>query len=222
MARLTWLDEGTHKYKLGVDMTTLYPRDVAKKTWATGVAWNGVTTVTESPSGGDENKYYANNELYLSMRGLEELGFSIEAYYSPEEFDECDGQASPAPGLKITQQTRKPFCFAYRKKIGNDTEGIDYDYEIHILYNATCSPTEESAETINESPEPGTMSWECSALPVPVPGYKPTARIKLIASETPEAALKKIEDALFGGEGSEPHVLMPAEIIQILNENASA
>ena len=225
MAKLVWDPIGEHLYKLGVDKVVLFPWDSTQKKWDKGVAWNGVTTITDSPSGADENKYYANNKQYLSIRGLEQFGFTIEAYQSPEEFDKCDGQAVLAPGFKITQQKREAFCLVYRKLIGNDTEGIKHDYEYHFLYNATCSPTEETAETVNESPEPGTMSWECSTTAVEVPGYEPTSRAIVIASGISSAALlKKLEDTIYGVdadpehsiEASDPTLLYPAEIQALL------
>lgn len=226
MGKLIWDPVGDHKYKIGEDMPVVFPWNPTNKTWADGVAWNGLTKVTESPSGADESKYYANNKLYLSIRGLEELGFTLEGYQSPEEFDVCDGQIEVAPGMKITAQKRIPFCFAYRRWIGNDTDGIHSDYEIHIIYNATCSPTEEDAETINESPEPGTMSWECSATPVDVPGYDATPRVIIKASNVTDATkLAAIEDALFGRDADAEHeitevtshILMPSDIMAILN-----
>lgn len=226
MARLTWDPVGDHDYRVGEEMPVVYPWDSTNKTWANGVAWDGLRQVTESPSGADENKYYANNKQYLSIRGLEEFGFSLEGYQSPEEFDQCDGQAEIATGVRITQQKRVPFCFAYKRWIGNDTEGVHHDYEIHIFYNATCSPTEETAETINESPEPATMSWECTTTPVEVPGYEPTSRCIIKASKITDATkLAEIEDNLFGRDADaeheisaiDPHVLYPAEIMAIIN-----
>lgn len=224
MALLKWDPVGEHKYRIGEDKPVLFPMDVATKTWAEGVAWNGLTSVTESPSGADESKYYANNKLYLSVRGLEEFGFTLEGYQSPPEFDQCDGQAEICKGVKISQQRRVPFCFAYRRWIGEQDGGMHDDYEIHIFYNATASPTEETAETINESPEPGTMSWECSTIPVEVPGYEPTSRCVIKASKVPEAKLKEIEEALWGRDADEtqsvteikPHVLYPADVKAIV------
>lgn len=217
MAKLTWLEDGKRKFKVGVDKTVLFVKDVENKTWKNGVAWHGVTSVNDGAGGADENKYFANNRCYATVRGMETLEPSIEAYYSPDEFDECDGCVEAAPGLKLTGQTRVPFSFAYRKWIGEDSEGTRSDYEIHILYNMTASPTEETADTINESVDLETMSWDCSATPIEVSGYEPTARMVIVASRCTAANLKALEDMLWGTDNDNSTLPLPDQVIALLN-----
>lgn len=214
MATLVWDKTGTRTYETGLDRGVLYVAD-DKGTFGTGVAWSGLSAVTESPSGADESAIYADNIKYLSLRSTEEFGATIEAYSSPEEFDVCDGQASLADGITIGQQKRKKFCFSYRTKKGTDTDD-DAGYIIHIIYNATAAPTEKAYNTINDSPEAITMSWEISTTPVEVSGYKPTAHIEIDSTKVDTTKLSKIEAALYGDADTEPKVLLPDEVVALI------
>lgn len=156
-AALTWDAVGEHLYETGVDQVALFVMN--GNTYGDGVAWNGVTAITESPSGADATDIYADNIKYLSLRSAENFGATIEAYQSPDEFDQCDGMATPTPGITIRQQTRKPFGLAYRTIVGNDTQSNDHGYQIHLIYNATAAPSEKAYQTVNESPEAITLSW---------------------------------------------------------------
>lgn len=214
MSELVWDKTGTRTYETGLDRGVLYVAD-DKGDFGTGVAWSGLSSVTESPSGADESAIYADNIKYLSLRSTEEFGATIEAYSSPEEFDVCDGQASLADGITIGQQKRKKFCFSYRTKKGTDTDD-DAGYIIHIIYNATAAPTEKAYNTINDSPEAITMSWEVSTIPVEVTGYKPTAHIEIDSTKVEAAKLAKIESALYGSTDAEPKVLLPDEVVALI------
>lgn len=187
MARLIWDAVGTRKYNTGVDRGVLWVGTVnsttGATTWADGVAFQGLRNVDANPDGADEQAFYADNIKYLSLRGVENFGGTIGCYYTPEEFDVCDGTASLATGVKIGQQVRKPFCFAYRTLVGNDTQGTDLGYEIHIVYNATVSPSSRSNSTVNESPEPLELSYDFTTNPIEVTGetYRPISHI-IVAS----------------------------------------
>lgn len=174
MARLIWGAVGTRKYNTGVDRGVLWTGTVdpttGATTWSTGVAFQGLRSVDANPDGADEQAFYADNMKYLSLRGVENFGGSIGCYYTPEEFDQCDGTASLVTGVKIGQQVRKPFCFSYRTLVGNDTQGTDLGYEIHIVYNATVSPSSRSNSTVNESPEPLELSYDFTTNPIEVVG----------------------------------------------------
>lgn len=217
--KLSWDDIGTHFYETGVDHGTLYPiTDTGS--YGKGVAWNGLTAVNETPSGGEASAVYADNIKYLNLMSVEELGATIEAYTYPDEFAECDGSAEVAEGVFIGQQTRKKFGFVYRTKIGND-ETDAKGYKLHILYGCMASPSEKSHSTVNDSPEATSMSWTVTTTPVAVAGYdKPTASIEIDSTKTDAAKLKAIEDALFGTEENEPKLLMPDEIITMCKASA--
>lgn len=242
MAALKWDKSGEHFYETGISKGVLYPRTGtgSSATWGIGVAWNGLISVTETPEGADEEAFYADNIKYLALRGVEDFGGSITAYQSPVEFDACDGTADlmvgaggTRTGITIGQQTRVPFCMAYTTQKGNDLEGNDYGEIIHIIYNATASPSEREYQTINDSPEPQELSWDFTTTPVPVTGYKNTAILKidstgpLFADATGRAKLKKIKDALFGtdgdgtegSKGTDPHVLLPDEVLALISGN---
>lgn len=227
--RLNWDKTGERFYETGVDMGTLYPMGANGK-YANGVPWNGLTNVTASPTGAEANPQYADNQKYLNLISAEDLEATIEAFTYPKEFEECDGSAEVAPGVLIGQQNRKLFGFAYRTMLGNDVEGTAYGYKIHVIYGATASPSEKANETINDSPEPLNFSWEITTTPVSVPGYKPTAIMEINSTRVPKAALAEIEDNLFGkdpsseggSDGIEAHLLMPEEIIAIVEKYADA
>lgn len=223
VAKLVFDAEGERKYSIGTKHGVLYkyaPNDSTTYAgsdpnhpateWASGygkgVVWNGLTGVSESPSGADETTFWADDMKYLSRRGNEEFGFTIKAYYSPEEFDECDGVASLAPGVKIRQQTRKRFAFSWETIIGNDTDGDDYARVIHIAYGATASPATKEDATINDSSDISDLSWECKTTPVNVnltidgKKFKPTAiiDIEITSSNASDAAVTWLEEALYG------------------------
>ena len=217
MAVLTWDQTGAKLYETGVQKGVLYPMDGA--VYGKGVAWNGLTAVNETPSGAESTKLYADDIKYLDIRSAEEFGATIEAYSSPEEFDACDGTAELAAGVNIGQQNRKGFGFCYRSTIGNDTEYNNYGYKLHIIYGLTASPSERSYSTVNDSPEAATLSWEVSSTPVNVAGFKPTSIITINSKKINPAALKEIEDTLYGAESVEPKILLPDEIKAICDKH---
>lgn len=222
MARLKWGEIGTKKYKVGVKNGVLYP--AVSGAYPKGVSWPGLTKVTESPSGAEPTSLYADDAKYLSLMSAEDFGCTIEGYYSPEEFDECDGTAEIAEGVRVSQQTRKPFGFCYRTGIGNDSEGAEYGYELHLVYGALASPSSKDNSTVNESPEVSPLSWEVKTTPVPVPNKKPTAHLIIDSTKIDAEKLAKLEDILYGkdgvdgAEGTDARLPLPAEIITILAE----
>lgn len=234
VGRLVWDKTGEHFYETGISKGVLYTGSVNPDsgivTWNTGVAWNGLISVSESPDGGDDEAFYADNIKYLSLRGVEDFGGSITCYQTPKEFDACDGTTSLATGLYVGQQTRTPFCLAYVTQIGNDVAGSDLGYEIHIVYNATASPSEREYQTINDSPEPNELSFDFTTTPIPVTGHKNTALVKIRSTdfntEQLKAKLTAIENALWGestttDQGSttfvsDPTLLTPDEIKAII------
>lgn len=224
MAALTWDAVGERLYETGVDHGVLY---VAKDTvtdattgagsYEVGVAWNGLTGVTENREGAEANAQYADNIKYLNLLSNEEFGGTIEAFTYPDAWEACDGSASPSTGFILGQQKRKAFCFAYRTKIGNDVDESDHGYKLHIVYNAKAQPAERSYETINDSPEPMTFSWEFTTTPIEVGtindvAYRPVAHVELDSTKVPAAKLTAIEALLFGGTNQDPVVLFPSEI----------
>ena len=217
MAVLTWDQTGEKLYETGVQKGVLYPMNGA--VYGDGVAWNGLTAVNETPSGAESTKLYADDIKYLDIRSAEEFGATIEAYSSPEEFDACDGTAELADGVNIGQQNRKGFGFCYRSTIGNDTEYNNYGYKLHIIYGLTASPSERSYSTVNDSPEAATLSWEVSSTPVNVAGFKPTSIVTINSKKINPAALKEIEDTLYGTESVEPKILLPDEIKAICDKH---
>lgn len=203
MAGLTWDKTGEHLYETGVRNGVLYVYDADTQKYGAGVAWNGLTAVTESPSGAEETALYADDIKYLALRSNEEFGFTIEAYTYPDEWMQCDGSVGltdNAKGVVIGQQKRKTFGFVYKTVLGNDVDGNDLGYKLHIIYGATASPSERSYATINDSPEAITFSWECTTLPVPCKGYKPVSLITIDSTKADPGALSVLEDVLFGNE----------------------
>lgn len=219
MAKLQWDETGKHFFETGVDHGVLYPMNVSAAgaaTYGKGVAWNGLTSVSESPDGAEESAIYADNIKYLSLRSVEEFNATIEAYTYPEEFAECDGSAELGEGVSIGQQSRKPFGFCYRTRKGNDLNP-ELGYVIHIIYGATASPTEKSYETINDSPDAITFSWEIKTTPVAVTGHKPTAHLEIDSTKISAENLAKIEAKLYGDSTTgEPTLLLPDEIVALL------
>lgn len=213
MARLEWDADSKRLYEVGVDRGVLYPRNSENGNYGAGVAWNGLTGVTESPSGAEPTDLYADNIKYLSMRSAETFGATIEAYTYPPEFEPCDGSASLADGVSIGQQDRVPFGLSYRTLVGNDAKGQGYGYKIHVIYGCTASPSEKPYQTVNDSPEAITFSWEVNATPVNVTGFKPTACVVIDSTKVAPEKLRKIEAALYGdATGDGPKLLMPDEI----------
>ena len=216
MAKLVWDAIGEHKYETGVDHVALYKPNAQKK-YVGGVAWNGVSSISESPSGADSNPIYADNIKYLNLRSAEEFGATIECYTYPPEFAECNGEAIVTSGVVIGQQTRKTFGLAYRSIVGNDLQGNDYAYKYHLIYGATASPSEKQYNTVNDSPEAGTFSFELTTTPIAVQGYKNTASITIDTSLfTDKTKLTALENKLFGTEQDDPELPTPAEVFDLL------
>lgn len=214
MAPLTWDEVGDRLYEVGVDHGVLYLPDAAG-VYNTGVAWNGLTTVTESPSGAESNPQYADNIKYLNLYSVEEFGATIEAFTYPEEFAECDGTAAPAPGVAVGQQTRKQFGLSYRSKVGNDIDGADFGYKLHLVYGCTAAPSEKAYATINDSPEAIAFSWEVSSIPVPVTDYKPTSLIVINSTVVDPADLAALEALLYGNGATEAALPTPDAVIAL-------
>lgn len=223
MAKIEWDEAGKHVYETGVSKGVLYVMSDTPGTYGKGVAWNGLSSVSESPTGAEVSAIYADNIKYLNLMSREEFEGSIEAYTYPDEFMACDGSASPedAKGFIIGQQDRKTFAFCYQTKIGNDLNP-EAGYKIHIIYGALASPSERSYETVNDSPEAMTFSWDITTTPVAVTGFKPTAHIELDSTKIAADKLAKIEAKLYGTDepSGEPTLLMPDEIIGMLKAAA--
>lgn len=215
MAKLVWDETGTRTFETGVDHGVLYPVNAGK--YGTGVAWNGLTSITESPSGAEPTNLYADNIKYLTLLSAEDFGGTINAYTYPVEFELCDGTAELGDGVTIAQQPRKVFGLAYRTKIGSDTQGQDFGYKLHLIYGALASPSEKTRDTINESPSAVEFSWTFTTTPVNVTGHSATAHLTIDSTKIDKDKLKKIEDALFGTEEEEPKILLPDEVVEILN-----
>ena len=212
--KITWDKSGERYYETGVKRGVLYVMD--KGAYGNGVAWNGLTAVTESPSGAEASPMYADDIKYLNLYSAEEFAATVEAYTYPDEFAECDGSAEIAPGVTIGQQKRKTFGMCYTTVLGNDTDGNDYGYKIHIIYGANAAPSEKAYATINDSPEAITFSWELSTTPVEVAGHKPTASLTIDSTKTTPEKMKAIEDILYGTESEEPRLPLPSEIAEVL------
>lgn len=215
MAAITWDETGKRYWETGVDHVVLYPYNSASSKYTPGVAWNGVTSITDSPSGADETALYADNIKYGSMRAAEDYGGTIEAYTFPDEWNDCDGRSQVAKGAFAGQQSRKMFGLSYRTKIGNDVSD-DAGYKLHLVYGATASPSEMSHETINDSPDAATMSWEYTTNPVAVTGFKPTAHLVIDSRKADPSKLKQLEDKLYGGTSTAAELPLPAEVITTL------
>ena len=220
MSKLNWDETGKRLYETGVDRGVLYP--LTAGAYSKGVAWNGLTKVTESPSGAEATAVYADNVKYLNMVSAEEFGATVEAYMYPDEFAECDGTAEIAKGVTIGQQNRKVFGMAYRTVLGNDTESNSHGYKIHLIYGALAAPSEKEYGTINDSPEGITFSWEVKTTPVSVKGFKPTATLVIDSTKTDPAKLAAIEKILYGtdaegsGTATEARLPLPDEIATLM------
>jgi hypothetical protein len=221
MSKIVWDKVGERFLETGVDHAVLYPQD-SKGAYPKGYAWNGITGITESPSGAEANDIYADNIKYASLRSAETYGATIEAYTSPDEFAACDGSAEIATGVVIGQQNRNPFGLSFRTKVENDTASEEDDaYKLHLIYNATASPSERAYATVNDSPEAITFSWEISTTPVDVTGFKPTASVTIDSSKVDKDKLTKLEEILYGTEEAEPRLPLPDELITLLNDTES-
>lgn len=216
MTALTWDNVGERFYETGVDKGVLYKPN-AQGIYDKGVAWNGLVSVSESPSGAESNKQYADNQVYVNLISSEEFSATIEAFTYPREFAECDGTAVPTAGVSIGQQPRKPFGLHYRTLLGNDLEGSDYAYKLHLVYNAMAAPSERAYTTVNDSPEGMTLSWELSTTPVAVPGHKNSAIITIDSSQVNAAKLAILEGILYGSAGVDPRLPLPAEVLSIFS-----
>ena len=217
MARLIWDEVGQRFFETGVKNGVLYVQD-DDGSYKNGVVWNGLTAVTESPSGAEETPLYADDVKYLTLRSAEEFGATVEAYTYPEEFEQCDGSASIANGVTIGQQARRAFGLCYRTSVGNDIQGQNFSYKLHLIYGCTVAPSEKSYSTINDNPEAITFSWELSTVPVPVDGFSPTASLVIDASKVDEGKMQQLEDALFGNESSEATLLLPNQIMELIKQ----
>lgn len=220
MSKLVWDSTGDRLYETGVKNGVLYPIDEVG-TYSKGVAWNGLTAVTESPSGAESNPLYADDIKYLDLRSVEEFGGTIEAYMYPDEFAECDGSAELAAGVKIGQQKRKVFGLCYRTTLGNDVKGDDYGYKLHIVYGAVASPSERGYTTMNDSPEAITMSWEFTTTPVSVEGFRPTAHLEIDSTKANAEKLAALEDILYGANETEARLPLPNEIATLMKVQAA-
>nr|DAO17696.1 MAG TPA: tail tube protein [Caudoviricetes sp.] len=220
MSKLKWDQIGERLYETGVDKVVLFPMESTGQ-YGDGVAWNGITAVNESPSGAEPTALYANNGKYLNLISNEDFAATIEAYTYPDEFEECDGSKEIAPGVVIGQQKRKVFGLAYRTLLGNDVDGYDHGYKLHLVYGCLAAPSENNHSTVNDSPEAGTMSWSVSTTPVEVADAKPTATVTIDSTKADKAKLKKLEDMLYGTEQAESKLPLPAEVITLMKDAAA-
>lgn len=218
MAALVWDKTGERRIETGVDHCALYVYDPSTKTYGKGVAWNGITAISEKPEGAEATDLYADNILYLSLLSAEKLKGTIEAYTYPDEFEACDGSSELTKGVKIGQQDRVAFGLVYRTKIGDDVAGQDRGYKLHVLYGCKASPSEKGYKTVNDSPEAISFSWEISTTPVNVVGAKPTSLLTISSLDVDPGKLKSLETKLFGADAqggqqaAEPKLLLPDEI----------
>lgn len=215
MSKIVWDEIGKRFYETGVEKGVLYP--FANDAYGAGVPWNGLINVTQKPSGAEPEALYADNIKYLNLMSNEDFGASIEAYTYPKEFRACDGSAQLAKGVIVGQQKRSLFGFSYVTKVGNDTDGADHGYKIHLVYGAQASPSEKAYGTVNETPEAITFSWEVSTTPVAVPGMKPSAHIEIDSTECDAEELAALETILYGSESEEPRLPLPEELATIFN-----
>lgn len=223
MPVLEWDKIGERDYETGASKGVLYPYNptIDESThkpigYKPGVAWSGLRSVSESPSGAEPTKIYADNIQYLTMFSAEEFSATIAAYFSPEEFDECDGSVEIADGVTVGQQERKTFGFSYQTIIGNDTEGNNHGYKIHLVYGCKASPSERTYNTVNDSPEANELSWSVSTTPVDVPGKKPTATVIIDSTKVSDKAMAAIEAALYGTDSTDAYLPTPAELLDII------
>ena len=224
MSALVWDNTGEKLFETGVDHGVLYPWNSTSNQYDTGVVWNGLTSVTNSPDGAEPTDLWADNIKYATLRSAETFGATIEAYTYPDEFAECDGSATPKTGVHIGQQTRKPFGFCYRTKVGDDTDTDATKYKIHVIYNATCSPSERSYETINDSPDAITLSWEVTTNPVAIKNtdFKPTSEIVIDVWKLNAASKAAVEGALYGTELADAYLPDPKDLLDLITASATS
>lgn len=215
MSKLVWDKTGERFYETGTKKGVLYVQG-ENGVYPKGVAWNGLTAISESPSGAEATALYADDIKYLNLVSAEDFGATIEAYTYPDEFAECDGSAELAPGIMIGQQKRKTFGLSYVTVLGNDTDGNDYGYKIHIIYGAMAAPSERSYATVNDSPEAITFSWELTTTPVSVTGFKPTAHLEIVSTKVDAEKLAALEAILYGSDDEEPRLPLPDEIVTLI------
>lgn len=220
MPKLKWDQTGERLYETGVDKVVLFPMESTGQ-YGAGVAWNGISAVNESPSGAEPTALYANNGKYINLISNEDFAATIEAFMYPDEFEECDGSKEIAPGVVIGQQKRKVFGLSYRTLLGNDVDGNDHGYKLHIVYGCLAAPSENNHSTVNDSPEAGTMSWSVSTTPVEVADAKPTATVTIDSTKADKAKLKKLEDMLYGTDEAESKLPLPAEVISVMKDAAA-
>lgn len=220
MAKLEWDKSGERLFETGVNKGVLYVQEGTA--YPKGVAWNGLTAVTESPSGAEATALYADDIKYLNLTSAEEFGGTIEAYMYPDEFKACNGEADLVAGVSIGQQARKPFGFCYRTTIGSDTDGNNHGYKLHLIYGALASVSEKAYATINDSPEAITFSWEFSTTPVNVTGHKPTSLLTIDSTKVDESKLAALEAALYGSESEEAYLPLPDEVVTLLGGATNA
>lgn len=220
MPKIVWDNTGERLYETGVRNGVLYPIQT-DGTYSKGVAWNGLISVTESPSGAEPTPLYADDIKYLNLISAEEYGSTIEAYTYPDEFAECDGSTSIATGVNIGQQPRKTFGMCYRTVVGNDVENDNYGYKLHLVYGALAAPSEKAFSTINDSPEAITFSWEVSTTPVNVTGFKPTASLTIDSTKVDAAKLASLEAILYGSESEDARLPLPDEIATLMSDEAA-
>jgi hypothetical protein len=215
MPKLVWDADGQRLYETGTKMGVIYPQ-AADGTYPKGVAWNGLTAVSESPSGAESNPLYADDIKYLDLRSKEEFSATVEAYTYPDEFAICDGTAELVEGVTIGQQPRQSFGLSYRTVIGNDIKKENYGYKLHLVYGCTASPSEKSYQTISDSPEAITFSWEMTTTPVKVAGFEPTSTLTIDSTKVDATKLKALEDILYGTEENEARLPLPDEVKTIM------
>lgn len=216
MAKLLWDQTGQRFFETGIDQGALYPL-TTNGTYPAGYVWNGLTAVTESPSGAEAEPFYADNTKYVNLVSAEEFGGTIEAYTYPDEFGECDGTAEVTPGVIIGQQGRKQFGLVYRTKLGNDVSGQDLGYKLHLVYGALAAPSEKAYTTVNDTPEAVTFSWEFTTTPVAVTGHKPTSTFTINSTTVNAAKLLALETILFGDATNPARLPLPDEVITLLS-----
>lgn len=218
MTAIVWDNTGDRTYETGVDHGVLYLIDKGTKKYSNGVAWNGLTTVTESPSGAEASPQYADNIKYLNLVSAEEFGATVEAFTYPDEFAVCDGTAEIAPGVSAGQQSRQTFGLSYRTKVGNDVDGQDAAYKLHLVYGALAAPSEKAYGSVNDSPEAISFSWELSTTPVNVTGFKPTSLITIQSDKVDAAALQSLEDVLYGAAEGAARLPLPDEVATLIKK----
>lgn len=221
MSKLVWDATGERLYETGVSKGVIYPQATGG-TYPKGAAWNGLTAVTESPSGAEPTPLYADNIKYLTLMSAEEFGFTIEAYTYPDEFAECNGEGELATGVKIGQQKRKSFGLSYQTLLGNDVDGDAHGYKLHLVYGALAAPSEMERATVNDSPEATTMSWECSTTPVSVAGFRPTSHIVIDSTSVNKDKLSALEAMLYGSESEEAKLPLPDEVAELMKDSTGA